>query len=128
MPAASFFARWSFRNMRALTLALALSSLALTGCGKKQAEGNSSAPDDVSSAQEVTTNDTTSIDAATGAAANMAADVDINESDNADSGDTRATNRSHAKPRAAAPAANASSDSTPEPLQPVTPPANSTAG
>jgi len=64
--------------MRSLVLILAATSLALAGCGKKDVTGNTSALDETVSAQDFSTNDTTAIDAATGADANMAADVDIN--------------------------------------------------
>ncbi len=70
--------------MRYVVIALAASSLALAGCGKKEATGNTSALDEAVSAEDFATNDATAIDAATGADANMAADVDINVIDNAD--------------------------------------------
>ena len=68
--------------MRTLVLALFVSSLALAACGKKDATGNTSALDEAVSAQDFATNDATAIDAATGADANMAADVDINVVEN----------------------------------------------
>src|SRR5688500_18945286 len=70
--------------MRLLVLALAASSLALAGCGEKQATGNTSALDEGVSAEDCATNDATAIDAATGADANMAADVEFNGTLNVD--------------------------------------------
>lgn len=64
--------------MRLVALALAASSLALAGCGEKEAAGNTAAVDQAVTAEDFATNDATAIDAATGADANMAADVDIN--------------------------------------------------
>ena len=64
--------------MRLAVLALAASMLALTGCGEKETTGNTAAADQAVNAEDFATNDTTAIDAATGADANMAADVDIN--------------------------------------------------
>ena len=67
--------------MRLALVAIA-ASLALSGCGEKQATGNTNALDEAVSAEDFAANDATAIDAATGADANMAADVDINEFEN----------------------------------------------
>ena len=64
--------------MRLAVLALAASALALSACGKKETTGNTSAVDQAVSAEDFATSDATAIDAALGADANMAADVDIN--------------------------------------------------
>lgn len=74
--------------MRLVPLIIA-ASLALAGCGKEQATGNTSALDQAVTAEDFETNDVTAIDAATGAAANMAADVDFNMIGNEDAGDSR---------------------------------------
>jgi hypothetical protein len=63
--------------MRLALVAIA-ASLALTGCGKKQTAANTNVLDEAVTAEDFATNDATAIDAATGADANMAADVDIN--------------------------------------------------
>ena len=63
--------------MRLALFALA-ASVALAGCGKEEATGNTSALDQAVTAEDFEANDVTAIDAATGADANMAADVDIN--------------------------------------------------
>jgi hypothetical protein len=88
--------------MRALVLALAASSLALAGCGKKEATGNTSAVDAALSADDFATSDVTAIDAATGADANMAADVEFNLIDNAggEDGDRPASGTAPRRPRA----------------------------
>ena len=83
--------------MRLVLLALA-ASLGLAGCGEKQAAGNTSGLDQAVSARDFATNDATAIDAATGADANMAADVDINLVDNA-GGASDATAVSRGAPR-----------------------------
>ena len=118
--------------MRYVVLALAASSLALAGCGKKEATGNTSALDESVSAEDFVTNDATAIDAATGADANMAADIDINALENTSDGDgpaARSESGKRASSHPAAPASNASDEEpAAEPLQPATPPAESNAG
>jgi len=111
--------------MRLLILAFALSTLALGSCGKKQATGNTSAVDQGVTAEDFSANDATAIDAATGADANMAADVDINSYQNTDH-DSAAASPSRAKPRA--PASSDDDDDRPEPAnitatEPAPPPA-----
>jgi hypothetical protein len=84
--------------MRKLIL---FSALALASCGGAQ-QANNAAVSEESGAGDVTAvNDTTAIDAATGQAANMAADVNytFNEDTNADT-----SNESDSKPAAKAPA------------------------
>jgi hypothetical protein len=70
--------------MRALILA-AGASLALAGCGDGETQQVAANGDQTETSASIATNDTTAIDAATGDAANMAADVDftVNEGDNA---------------------------------------------
>jgi hypothetical protein len=85
-------------TMRKLIL---FSALALASCGGSQ-QANNAAVSEESGAGDVTAvNDTTAIDAATGQAANMAADVNytFNEDLNADTENTSAT-----KPTTKAPA------------------------
>lgn len=111
--------------MRALLLTVAAAALSVTGCGKKQAADNSSAPGETVSADDVSTNDTTVIDAATGADANMAMDVDINQVENGDAGDAHAsTDTVHTTPRAAA---APTGESVPNTVEPARPPAQSNA-
>ena len=109
--------------MRYLVLAFAASSLALAGCGKKEATGNTSAMDQAVSAQDFATNDATAIDAATGADANMAADVEFNVVENVDDGNAAAPlsngSRSKPKPRAKATGNSSASAPAPEPLEPA---------
>ncbi len=63
--------------MRAL-LIIAGAALALGGCGHKDQAGATQNADDNLTAQSIVSNDVTAIDAVTGDAANMAADVDTN--------------------------------------------------
>ena len=85
--------------MRLALVAIA-ASLALTGCGKEQTAANSNALGETVTAEDFATNDATAIDAATGADANMAADVDINLIGNdAEDGGNATTTRSTARDR-----------------------------
>jgi hypothetical protein len=110
--------------MRTLVLALAASSLALSGCGKKEATGNTSGLDEALSARDFATSDATAIDAATGADANMAADVDINAYENrvGDDGDRAASGPSRTRPRANV-ESNGTADSNAAAPEPVDEPA-----
>ena len=74
--------------MRALIL-IAGASLSLTACRDQGAADNAASANADLAAEAIFSNDTTAIDAATGDAANMAADVDYTVS-NSDSGDVRA--------------------------------------
>ena len=104
--------------MRFALVALA-ASLALSGCGEKQATGNTNALDQALSAEDFVANDATAIDAATGADANMAADVEFNALDNeSGNGSPRSAGSDSASPRRPAPATN---DTAPEPAQPAEP-------
>ncbi|MCL6682925.1 hypothetical protein [Sphingomonas alba] len=114
--------------MRALVFVLAATSLALAGCGKKDVTGNTSALDETVSAQDFSTNDTTAIDAATGADANMAADVDINaplpDSDNEGADNpARSSTRSGSPSKSANDKGNSSSNNNTAAPAPATPPA-----
>ena len=69
--------------MRALIL-LAGAALTVSACNNDQPTANTTNVDEDLAAQNISANDTTSIDAATGEDANMAADVNftVNEADN----------------------------------------------
>ena len=83
--------------MRALIL-VAGAALTVSACNNEQPTANTTNVDQDLAAQNVSANDTTSIDAATGEDANMAADVNytVNELDNlsndADSADEASNN------------------------------------
>jgi hypothetical protein len=108
--------------MRYAVLALTAASLALAGCGKKEATGNTSALDEAVSAEDFATNDATAIDAATGADANMAADVEITVINNLDDGNGSATTSSGARSTARPKAGSSSSSNTTNASQPVAAP------
>lgn len=111
--------------MPRLALGLALCTLALGACGETQQTGNTSSLDEAVSAKDFETSDVTAIDAATGADANMAADIDINVFENQSRG---AGNRSAGRdsrprrPGAAANDSNASNEPAPEPAEPAAEP------
>lgn len=90
-------------SMRALILA---GALALASCGGNSPANNAAVAEDAGAAGTVSGNDTTAIDAATGEAANMAADV--NYTFNEDSLNAVAANNSAVGPDK--PAANNSAD------------------
>lgn len=95
--------------MRAFTC-FALAAFALAGCGGDTTADNSAEAEENVSNAVVPTNDVTAIDAATGAAANMAPDVPfvLNESEAGDAGSEEATaepSRPAPRPRRAAPRA-----------------------
>ncbi|MBA3730437.1 MAG: hypothetical protein H0W92_06505 [Sphingomonas sp.] len=79
--------------MRALIL-VAGAALAISACDNAQPTANTTNVDDDLAAQNISANDTTSIDAATGEDSNMAADVNfsVNEADNVDGDDNAADN------------------------------------
>ena len=81
--------------MRALILA-AGAALAVSACNNDEPTANTVNVDEALAAQNVSANDTTSIDAATGEDANMAADVnytlnDVENLENADNADADET-------------------------------------
>jgi len=63
--------------MRAYLL-LAAAALSLAACGNNDQTDNTANVDENLSAENIVSNDVTAIDAVTGEAANMAADVDVN--------------------------------------------------
>jgi hypothetical protein len=79
--------------MRTLILIVGI-GLAVSACGKNQAADNAVAIDANADAENIGSNDTTAIDAATGEDANMAADVNytVNETDNLSDGNNAADN------------------------------------
>ena len=109
MPAASFFADGNRLHMiiRALALVSA-ASLFLAGCGGSDQQANNTVNiDQAVMSDELAANDVTAIDAVTGDAANMAADVDINFTnamiDKADDSAPKSDSAT-ARPRSKAPA------------------------
>ena len=81
--------------MRALILATG-AALAVSACNNDEPTANTLNVDEALAAQNVSANDTTSIDAATGEDANMAADVnytlnDVENLENADNADADET-------------------------------------
>lgn len=94
--------------MRAI-LIIACVALALGGCGKKDQKDNNLSADENLTAENIVSNDVTAIDAATGDAANMAADVDMNFGNIQDNGAATASapaRPARAVPKAVAPAAS----------------------
>jgi hypothetical protein len=77
--------------MRALIL-IAVSTLAVSACGKSGSVDNTTNIDQVLAAQNISANDTTAIDAATGDDANMAADMNFTTIENLDDADNGSTN------------------------------------
>ncbi len=81
--------------MRAYIIA-ASAALALTACGNNDRAENTANIDESLTAENIASNDVTAIDAVTGEAANMAADMDINfvnEFDNATDNASTPTSR-----------------------------------
>jgi hypothetical protein len=101
--------------MRALLL-IAGAALALAACGKNNQSDKTQNADDSLTAADIVSNDVTAIDAVTGDAANMAADVDMNFGGLDQNASAPSLNQAAAKPSRRAAAKPA-----------TTPPANSTA-
>ena len=81
--------------MRGLTVIVG-ASLGLAACGDQAADQNTVDNSAAVATEAIVSNDTTTIDAATGDAANMAADVDYtvnSSSDSTDAGTDRSVNR-----------------------------------
>jgi hypothetical protein len=87
--------------MRLLILTAA-TVLALSGCGKNNQAATSQNADEGMTAESIVSNDVTAIDAVTGDAANMAADVDMNYG-NLDQGDAELNSARPSKPSTAKP-------------------------
>jgi hypothetical protein len=94
--------------MRALPLIAA--TLVLAACGKNDQSGTVQNADQGLTAESIVSNDVTAIDAVTGDAANMAADVDVNFG-NLDVGNSGTSNE--AKPSRPAPGKSAPTRSAP---------------
>lgn len=105
--------------MRLITLALTL-AVPLAACGKKDGEDQNSAGSGMT-ADAITSNDITAIDAVTGEAANMAADVDYN-ADAANALENAAENEasSSTAPSSSRPAAKPTSESPAPATAPTT--------
>ena len=86
--------------MRALILIAG--ALALAACGNNDQADNTQNVDENLTAENIVSNDVTAIDAVTGDAANMAADVDMNYG-NLGTPDEEAANAGSAKPKKPAP-------------------------
>ena len=98
--------------MMRLTLLLA-ATLALAACGKNSSSGTMQNADDNLTAESIVSNDVTAIDAVTGDAANMAADVDMNfggiEENSAPASNEGAPRPSRPAPRPSSPTPEANS-------------------
>ncbi|WP_118856954.1 hypothetical protein [Sphingomonas mesophila] len=106
--------------MRQPILIIALAALAAAGCDKKPAAQDVRQADEQLAADNLDSNDLTAIDAASGADANMAADIDIANiaADVEEDGEASTGNRTAPRrPRPAAPRAQPAS----EPAQPAEP-------
>src|SRR3954452_10583746 len=99
--------------MRAFIL-IAGAALALAGCKNNDQHDNTQNVDENLTAQDIVSNDVTAIDAVTGDAANMAADVDMNFGNPDQNLSDAPTNAPASKPRPAAkkPSAQAPSSAT----------------
>ena len=107
-------------------LLLAAAALSLAGCRNNDQTDNTANVDENLSAENIVSNDVTAIDAVTGEAANMAADVDVNftneqQLDNGTStGAAPATRPAYpgaAQPRTAAPPAQPAGNTTANAVQ-----------
>ena len=88
--------------MRALPLLAA--ALILSACGSKDQNDVGQNADESLTAENIVSNDVTAIDAVTGDAANMAADVDMNYGNlDQNLGEAAPPNQATAKPRPSAP-------------------------
>ena len=101
--------------MRPLIL-VAIAALALSGCGNNDQADNTQNVDENLTAENIVSNDVTAIDAVTGDAANMAADVNYTETANLAENTGNAT-----KPASRPPATK------PAPARPVDEPATNAA-
>jgi hypothetical protein len=109
--------------MRALIL-VAAAALALAGCGNNDQKDANQNYDENLTAENIVSNDVTAIDAVTGDAANMAADVDMNFGNLVENGDTALSNDTDGKP---APIKPAPRKPAPKPAAPATEPVTNAA-
>ena len=104
--------------MRLLILA-AGAALVLTACGNNDQSDNTANVDENLTAENIVSNDVTAIDAVTGDAANMAADVQYTPDANdmlANEGNEAAPSASGARPKTTSPS---SKPARPEPAEPA---------
>lgn len=89
-------------------LIILAAALGLAGCKNSGSNGNAMNVDENMTAANIVSNDVTAIDAVTGDAANMAADVDVNYGNLEQSTDSTSTSqpqrRASSAPKASAPA------------------------
>ena len=114
--------------MRALAIAAA-AALALTACGKNNQTDANQAGDEGMTADSIVSNDVTAIDAVTGDAANMAADVNYQDFGNglAD-GSTSGSTARPATPASGAPASKPRQPDEPATTAPVSNTTENTTG
>ena len=105
--------------MRPLIL-LTVAALGLAGCGTGEQANNTVNVDQAVMSEDLAANDVTAIDAVTGDAANMAADVDINftnemldSAGSNQSGGTRSADAPRTRPRSSAPSPATENRATP---------------
>src|SRR5206468_12369472 len=97
-----FFCPQSESNMRVPLLVLA-AGLSLAGCKNNDMHDNTSNLDENLTAENIVSNDVTAIDAVTGDAANMAADVDLNYGNIDENGAAQPSDQPQKKPSTPAP-------------------------
>ena len=97
--------------MRTLLLTAA-AALALAGCKNNDQTDKTQNADENLSAESIVSNDVTAIDAVTGDAANMAADVDMNFGDLETNGAAASNDTGPSRPRPAKPAPAPEANST----------------
>ena len=95
-----------------LILFAAAATLALAACGKNNQASQAQNADENMSAESIVANDVTAIDAVTGDAANMAADVNYEEFANEVGAGNLTENAPAATPRTRRPATNAPANTT----------------
>ena len=97
--------------MRALLL-IAGAALALGGCGNNDQTDKTQNADENLSAESIVSNDVTAIDAVTGDAANMAADVDMNFGLDQNLSGTASNEAKPSRPRPEKPSAEPTANTT----------------
>ena len=97
--------------MRALLL-IAGATLVLAACGNNDQTDKTQNADENLTAESIVSNDVTAIDAVTGDAANMAADVDMNFGDLETNGAAASNDTGPSRPRPAKPAPSPETNST----------------
>lgn len=101
--------------MRLMVMTIAGTALVLSACGSKSEDGNVAA-DAGMTAEAITANDVTAIDAVTGDASNMAADVDFSAVPEVNSTDGNSSRAERPRPRPGRPSESAAPrPATPEP-------------